>query len=230
MLSHRVKRAFDDLRRNLSECIDPPLPREVPAWVEFTVTMRVSIEPGNDLVGRFGDTVVLISRGGATDASANELLGLVADLASDREAPATAVAARLAGWVLGHIAGDVAAVRDRRASSRWRRRLPARPGAMHGERGRRCPGSLRRAGADLGGPDPSRHVRLAGDRRCRGHRGPGGPDLRPAGRRGPRAGLRAQRRERSRPGGGGTSVQRGPRSPHRASPRRRRSPRPSCRS
>jgi hypothetical protein len=70
--------------------------------------MRVSIEPGNDLVGRFGDTVVLISRSGATDASANELLGLVADLAADREAPATAVAARLAGWVLGHIAGDVA--------------------------------------------------------------------------------------------------------------------------
>jgi hypothetical protein len=70
--------------------------------------MRVSIEPGNDLVGRFGDTVVLISRANATDASANELLGLVADLASDREAPATAVAARLAGWVLGHIGGDVA--------------------------------------------------------------------------------------------------------------------------
>jgi hypothetical protein len=110
-----------------------PLPREVPAWVEFTVTMRVSIEPGNDLVGRFGDTVVLISRAStsrasasrdsasrdsasrdsasrdsATDASASELLGLVADLASDREAPATVVAARLAGWVLGHIAGDIA--------------------------------------------------------------------------------------------------------------------------
>src|SRR6185437_3538318 len=68
----------------------PPLPREVPAWVEFTVTMRVSIEPGNDLVGRFGDTVVLISRGSANDASANELLGLVADLAADREAPVTA--------------------------------------------------------------------------------------------------------------------------------------------
>jgi hypothetical protein len=89
------------------------LPPEVPAWVKFTVTMRVSIEPGNDLVGRFGDTVVLISRAGtswdsATDASANELLGLVADLAADREAPATAVAARLAGWVLGHIAGNVA--------------------------------------------------------------------------------------------------------------------------
>ena len=90
-----------------------PLPREVSAWVEFTVTMRLSIEPGKDLVGRFGDTVVLISRSGnsrdgATDASANELLGLVADLASDRQAPATAVAARLAGWVLGHIAGDIA--------------------------------------------------------------------------------------------------------------------------
>lgn len=70
--------------------------------------MRVSIEPGSDLVGRFGDTVVLISRGAASDASANELLGLVADLAADREAPATAVAARLAGWVLGHIGGDVA--------------------------------------------------------------------------------------------------------------------------
>jgi hypothetical protein len=70
--------------------------------------MRLSIEPGNDLVGRFGDTVVLISRGGATDASASELLGLVGDLAADREAPATVVAARLAGWVLGHLAGDVA--------------------------------------------------------------------------------------------------------------------------
>ena len=69
--------------------------------------MRVSIEPGNDLVGRFGDTVVLISRGDGTDASANELVGLVGDLASDREATATTVAARLAGWVLGHIAGDV---------------------------------------------------------------------------------------------------------------------------
>jgi FHA domain len=97
----------------LGSCKLHALPREVPAWVEFTVTMRVSIEPGNDLVGRFGDTVVLISRAStswdtATDASANELLGLVADLAADREAPATAVAARLAGWVLGHIAGDIA--------------------------------------------------------------------------------------------------------------------------
>jgi hypothetical protein len=71
--------------------------------------MRVSIEPGNDLVGRFGDTVVLISRNGAADASASELLGLVADIASSRGAPATAVAQRLAGWVLGNLSGNVAA-------------------------------------------------------------------------------------------------------------------------
>jgi hypothetical protein len=85
----------------------PLLPQEVLTWVKFTVTLRVSIEPGNDLIGRFGDTVVLISRGGA-DESAPELLGLVAELAADREAPATEVAARLAGWVLGHLPGDIA--------------------------------------------------------------------------------------------------------------------------
>ncbi|HEY1822126.1 MAG TPA: FHA domain-containing protein [Trebonia sp.] len=70
--------------------------------------MRVSVEAGSDLVGRFGDTVVLISRDGTADASAVELLGLVAELAADREAPATAVAARLAGWVLDHLPGDIA--------------------------------------------------------------------------------------------------------------------------
>jgi FHA domain len=70
--------------------------------------MRVSIEPGNDLVGRFGDTVVLISRDGTADASAGELLGLVAELAADHEAPATVVAARLAGWVLDHLPGNIA--------------------------------------------------------------------------------------------------------------------------
>ena len=72
------------------------------------MTLRVSVEPGNDLIGRFGDTVVLISRSGAADESARELLGLVAELAADREAAATAVAARLAGWVLGHLPGDIA--------------------------------------------------------------------------------------------------------------------------
>jgi hypothetical protein len=69
----------------------------------------VSIEPGNDLVARFGDTVVLISRNGAADASVTELLGLVADLAANPGVPATAVAARLAGWVLSNLSGSVAA-------------------------------------------------------------------------------------------------------------------------
>ncbi|HEX9041589.1 MAG TPA: FHA domain-containing protein [Trebonia sp.] len=69
----------------------------------------MSIEPGNDLVGRFGDTVVLISRNGAVDASASELLDLVADLAASPGESATAVAARLAGWVLGNLSGNVAA-------------------------------------------------------------------------------------------------------------------------
>ena len=72
--------------------------------------MRVSIEPGNDLVGRFGDTVVLISRNGAADASANELLGLVADLAaSPGDARPPRWRARLAGWVLSNLSGNVAA-------------------------------------------------------------------------------------------------------------------------
>jgi FHA domain len=84
-----------------------PLPRKVPSWVKFTVTLRLSIEPGNDVVGRYGDTVVLISRGGTADPS--ELLGLVAEIAADRGAPATAVAARLASWVLGHLSGDAGA-------------------------------------------------------------------------------------------------------------------------
>jgi hypothetical protein len=71
----------------------------------------VSIEPGNEVIARFGDTAVLISRSGAAGAageSARELLGLVAELAADREAPATAVAARLAGWVLSHLPGNIA--------------------------------------------------------------------------------------------------------------------------
>jgi hypothetical protein len=71
--------------------------------------MRVSIEPGSDLVGRFGDTVVLICRDGdSANETANELLGLVAELSANPEAPATAVAARLAGWVLGRLPGDIA--------------------------------------------------------------------------------------------------------------------------
>ncbi|HVT70152.1 MAG TPA: FHA domain-containing protein [Trebonia sp.] len=66
----------------------------------------MSIEPGNDIVGRFGDTVVLISRGGAADSPVSELLDLVAEIAADRQSPAPTVAGRRAGGVLGPLAGN----------------------------------------------------------------------------------------------------------------------------
>ena len=74
---------------------------------------HIGIEPGNGLVGRFGDTVVLIRRdpsaAGRADQSAGELLELAAAVASDRQLPATVIAARLASWVIGHMAEDVTA-------------------------------------------------------------------------------------------------------------------------
>ena len=74
---------------------------------------RIGIEPGSGLVGRFGDTVVLIRRGGPAaadpDRSAGELLELAAAVASDRQLPATVIAARLASWVIGHMSEDVTA-------------------------------------------------------------------------------------------------------------------------
>jgi hypothetical protein len=74
---------------------------------------RIGIEPGSGLVGRFGDTVVLIRRGGSAgadpDRSAGELLELAAAVASDRQLPATVIAARLASWVIGHMSEDVTA-------------------------------------------------------------------------------------------------------------------------
>src|SRR6202167_177049 len=74
---------------------------------------RIGIEPGSGLVGRFGDTVVLIRRGGpaagGADQSAGELLELAAAVASDRQLPATVIAARLASWVIGHMSEDVTA-------------------------------------------------------------------------------------------------------------------------
>jgi hypothetical protein len=85
------------------------------------LTTRISIEPGPGLVGRFGDTVILIPRGEAAagpDETVRELLGLAAEVASDRQAPASAIASRLAAWVIGHMSGDapafglVAPVRD----------------------------------------------------------------------------------------------------------------------
>ena len=76
------------------------------------MTTRIRIEPGAGLVGRFGDTVVLVPRGdvaAGADETARGLLDLAAAVAADRQAPATAVAVRLAGWVIGHMPADVTA-------------------------------------------------------------------------------------------------------------------------
>src|SRR5947208_1428682 len=59
------------------------------------LTTRIGIEPGLGLVGRFGDTVIVIPRGGAAtrpDDVAHELLELAAEVGSDRQAPATRIA------------------------------------------------------------------------------------------------------------------------------------------
>jgi hypothetical protein len=70
-------------------------------------TTHVGIEPGSGLVGRFGDTVILIPNeaAGKTDEAAEDLIGLAAALASDR-LPASAIAARLAAWVIGRMPAD----------------------------------------------------------------------------------------------------------------------------
>jgi hypothetical protein len=77
------------------------------------MTTHVGIEPGDGLIGRFGDTVILIHRGAgpASDADevAGELLDLAAEVASDPERPANMIAARLATWVIGRMTDDVIA-------------------------------------------------------------------------------------------------------------------------
>src|SRR5690242_1006016 len=79
------------------------------------LTTRIGIEPGPGLVGRFGETVIVIPRGdgaGSAPPSAGvtqELLGLAAEVGSDREASANAIASQLAAWVIGHMAGDAPA-------------------------------------------------------------------------------------------------------------------------
>src|SRR6266516_2505582 len=78
------------------------------------LTTRIGIEPGLGLVGRFGDTVIVIPRGeaGVSPPSAGvigELLGLAAEVGSDRQASANAIASRLAAWVIGHMSGDAPA-------------------------------------------------------------------------------------------------------------------------
>jgi hypothetical protein len=77
------------------------------------VTTRIGIEPGSGLVGRFGDTVILIPHGasavGDDDEAAGELLGLCAGVAADPERPASVIAARLASWVIGRMPDDATA-------------------------------------------------------------------------------------------------------------------------
>jgi hypothetical protein len=77
------------------------------------VTIRVGVEPGSGLVGRFGDTVILIAQGSSTvggdDEAASELLGLSAAVAADPERPASVIAARLASWVIGRMPEDATA-------------------------------------------------------------------------------------------------------------------------
>ncbi|MGR7027043.1 FHA domain-containing protein [Geodermatophilus sp. URMC 62] len=67
---------------------------------------RVALAPGDGLVARFGDVVLLLPDGDAADGSATEeLLDLVAAAAAEDE-PGSAVAARLVGWVGGRAPGD----------------------------------------------------------------------------------------------------------------------------
>ena len=76
------------------------------------LTTRIGIEPGLGLVGRFGDTVILIPRDQADadpDKTTSELLGLAAEVGSDRHAPAGTIASRLAAWVIGHMSGEAPA-------------------------------------------------------------------------------------------------------------------------
>src|SRR5437667_7236103 len=97
----------------------PALPRDEEEAPMDQLTTRIGIEPGLGLVGRFGDTVILIPRSEAADPrgeaatspyhAAQELLSLAAEVASDRHAPASAIASRLAGWVIGHMSGDAPA-------------------------------------------------------------------------------------------------------------------------
>jgi FHA domain len=79
-----------------------------------STTMHIGVEPGDGLVGRFGDAVILIpaydgEAAGAAGGSeaARELLALAAAIASDRRLPADAIATRLATWVIGRMPGGV---------------------------------------------------------------------------------------------------------------------------
>ena len=78
--------------------------------MEPTAT-HIGIEPGSGLIGRFGDTVILIPGGSSAargaDETARELFDLAAAVASGGQRQAGTMAARLAAWVIGHMSGDV---------------------------------------------------------------------------------------------------------------------------
>jgi pSer/pThr/pTyr-binding forkhead associated (FHA) protein len=73
--------------------------------------MHIGIEPGSGLIGRFGDTIILIPRGSSaapgSDQAIRELIDLAAGVVSHSQQSASAIAARLAGWVIGHMSEDV---------------------------------------------------------------------------------------------------------------------------
>jgi FHA domain len=71
------------------------------------MTTHIGIEQGRGLVGRFGDTVILIP--GDADEAGGELLDLAAAVASDPAMSARVLAARLATWVIGRMPDDVTA-------------------------------------------------------------------------------------------------------------------------
>ena len=78
--------------------------------MEPTAT-HIGIEPGSGLIGRFGDTVILIPGGSSAapgaDETARDLFDLAAAVASGGQRAAGTMAARLAAWVIGHMTGDV---------------------------------------------------------------------------------------------------------------------------
>ena len=167
---------------------------------------RIGIEPGNGLVGRFGDTVVMIRRGGPApgggDQAAGELLQLAAAVASDRQLPATVIAARLASWVIGHMAEDVTA---------FGIVAPVQDGVVMFLRGA-VRGTITERGFThqlsgdrpyLGRPAHTGNLRSAGDRIRGRSAGAGGSAVGPSRGGGAGAGFRLDpRRERARAGAG----------------------------
>ena len=175
--------------------------------MEPTAT-HIGIEPGSGLIGRFGDTVILIP--GAPRPPAVPMRPPGNSLTSPPPSPPAASGGRHDGGAAGrlgyrpHVRGRHS-VRDCDARGRRRGRVPARCGVVLGHRRLRNPPAVRRAGADLGRSDAARYVRAAGDRRHGGPAGAGGSDVGPPGRSGARAGFRADP-DRQRPGAGTSRV------------------------